>query len=75
MLGNYVYADGETNVRVSMAVDALTRQVVRDREDVALAFLAPPTDVFAVPPTAVARSVENYAQRHTSRSCGCPFAP
>ena len=51
MIGNYVYADGETNVRVSMAVDALTRHVVeaKGRDDVALAFLATPTDVFAVP--------------------------
>lgn len=73
VLGNYVYADGETNVRVSMAVDALTQKVIHDREDVALAFLATPTDVFAVPATAVARSVENYAQRHTSKVLRVPL--
>ncbi len=73
VLGNYVYADGETNVRVSMAVDALTQKVARDRDDVALAFLATPTDVFAVPPSAVARSVENYAQRHTSKVLRVPL--
>ncbi|EWS99745.1 hypothetical protein N865_20925 [Intrasporangium oryzae NRRL B-24470] len=74
-IGNYVYADGETNVRVSMAVDALTEQVVasKGRDDVALAFLATPTDVFAVPGEAVARSVANYAQRHTSKVVRVPL--
>ncbi|GAA6525112.1 hypothetical protein [Intrasporangium sp. DVR] len=75
VLGNYVYADGATNVRVATAVDALTQRVVEDRgrEDVSLAFLATPTDVFAVPPAAVARSVENYAQRHTSKVLRVPL--
>jgi hypothetical protein len=75
VLGNYVYADGETNVRVSMAVDALTRRVVaaRGRDDVALAFLATPTDVFAVPGEAVARSVTSYAHRHTSKVLRVPL--
>ncbi len=50
VLGNYVYADGATNMRVAMAVDTLTQELLRRRDDVALAFLATPTDVFAVPP-------------------------
>jgi len=49
VLGNYVYADGAANVRVSTAVDALTVRLLGERHDVALAFLATPTDVFAVP--------------------------
>lgn len=75
VLGNYVYADGATNVRVSMAVDALTRKVIRDkgRDDVALAFLATPTDVFAVPAAAVERSVANYAARHTAKFLRVPL--
>ncbi|GAA2747363.1 hypothetical protein GCM10009868_36540 [Terrabacter aerolatus] len=74
-IGNYVYADGETNVRVSMAVDALTRQVTASRghEDVALAFLATPTDVFAVPGAAVERSVDSYAHRRTSKVLRVPL--
>ena len=63
VLGDYVYADGATNVRVSAAVDALTVRLTADRDDVALAFLATPTDVFAVPPDAVAQSVRAYAGR------------
>lgn len=75
VIGNYVYADGETNVRVSMAVDALTRHVVdaRGAADVALAFLATPTDVFAVPGEAVARSVDSYAHRRTSKVLRVPL--
>ena len=49
VLGNYVYADGAANVRVSSAVDALTVRLQAERRDVALGFLATPTDVFAVP--------------------------
>ena len=75
VIGNYVYADGATNVRVSTAVDALTERVVaqRGREAVALAFLATPTDVFAVPGEAVERSVRSYAERRTSKLLRVPL--
>ncbi len=63
VLGNYVYADGAANVRVSAAVDALTLRLQQARPEAALAFLATPTDVFAVPGEAVAQSVRNYAAR------------
>ncbi|MBJ7453041.1 MAG: hypothetical protein JHC71_13310 [Blastococcus sp.] len=63
VLGNYVYADGATNVRVSTAVDALTVRLTAARPELALAFLATPTDVFAVPADAVAQSVRAYAGR------------
>ena len=63
VLGNYVYADGATNVRVSMAVDELTRRVRDVGDGVALAFLATPTDVFAVPGDAVAHSTRAYETR------------
>ena len=63
VLGNYVYADGAANVRVASAVDALTVRLQAARPDVALAFLATPTDVFAVPPEAVAESGRRFATR------------
>jgi hypothetical protein len=63
ILGNYVYADGAANVRVASAVDALTVRLLATRRDVALAFLATPTDVFAVPADAVAHSARAYAGR------------
>ncbi|MFI7606394.1 hypothetical protein ACIBTV_14830 [Micromonospora sp. NPDC049366] len=67
VLGNYVYADGATNVRVAVAVDALTRHLQERRDDVALAFLATPTDVFAVPGEAVRHAERGYACRGVGR--------
>ncbi len=45
----------------------------RGQDEVALAFLATPTDVFAVPGSAVARSVANYADRRTSKVLRVPL--
>ncbi|MEU7866218.1 hypothetical protein [Dactylosporangium sp. NPDC049140] len=61
VLGNYVYADGPLNVRVAMAVDALTVHLRERRPDLGLAFLATPTDVFAVPDDAVDEATRRYA--------------
>lgn len=49
IVGNYVYADGATFVRVAGAADALIEHLVSTRPDVGIAYLATPTDVFAVP--------------------------
>ncbi|RBY79513.1 hypothetical protein DQ238_09920 [Geodermatophilus sp. TF02-6] len=74
VLGNYVYADGATNVRVSTAVDALTVRLAAARDDLALGFLATPTDVFAVPADAVEQSVRAYAGRsRTAKLLGRPL--
>jgi hypothetical protein len=70
VLGNYVYADGADNVRVASAVDALTVRLRASRGDVALAFLATPTDVFAVPADAVAQSARAYAARSSAAKLG-----
>ncbi len=73
VVGNYVYADGALNVRLSAAVDALTEAVRFDRPDTALAVLATPTDVFAVPGDAVEASVAAYAGRRTSKVLRVPL--
>jgi hypothetical protein len=74
VLGDYVYADGAANVRVSVAVDALRQELLRRRDDVALAFLATPTDVFAVPQDAVAHSMRAYESRsRVGRLAGRPL--
>jgi hypothetical protein len=76
VLGNYVYADGAANVRVCTAADALTVRLLAHRSDVALAFLATPTDVFAVPADAVAQSARAYATRPlAARLAGWPLQP
>jgi hypothetical protein len=70
VLGNYVYADGAANVRVASAVDALTVRLQGRRSDVALAFLATPTDVFAVPADAVTQAVNGYSSRSLTAKLG-----
>jgi hypothetical protein len=73
VLGNYVYADGVTNLRVSAAVDALTVQLLERRDDVALSFLATPTDVFAVPPDVVEHARSGAAPGRLLRSLRLPL--
>jgi hypothetical protein len=58
LIGNYAYADGADFVRVAMAADAIITVLQRRLDEVALAYLATPTDVFAVPPEAVAMARE-----------------
>ena len=74
VLGNYLYADGGTHVRVSVAADALATRLTRDRPDTGLAFLATPTDVFAVPRDAVEQSARAYRERSgTAKVVGRPL--
>jgi hypothetical protein len=74
VVGNYVYADGATNVRVAAAVDAMSESARAHRDgSTTLAFLATPTDVFAVPGEAVAHSVRAYAERRTSKLLRVPL--
>ena len=53
VIGNYAYADGADFVRVAMGADAVIVSLQRERQDISLAYLATPTDVFAVPFEAV----------------------
>ena len=73
VLGNYVYADGVTNLRVSSAVDALTVHLLAQRDDVALSFLATPTDVFAVPPEVVEHAGSGTAPGRVLRTLRVPL--
>jgi hypothetical protein len=63
ILGNYVYAPGGAYPLLAAAVDALGTHLRHHRPDTALAFLATPTDVYAVPAAAVEHSRERYAAR------------
>jgi hypothetical protein len=73
VLGNYCYADGANHVRVSMAGDALASHLVQHRPDTALAFLATPTDTFAVPAEEVAKANAAYASRSVSKVLRTPL--
>jgi hypothetical protein len=52
-IASLAYAGGEAHVRVSLAMDLLVEALGRDRPGGSLAYLATPTDVFAVPPQAL----------------------
>lgn len=56
VIGNYAYADGADFVRVAMGADTVIVSLQRELDDVSLAYLATPTDVFAVPYAAVEHS-------------------
>ena len=60
-VGDYVYAPGALHVRISTAVDAILATLVDRRNDVGLAYLATPTDVYAVPSEVVTASMDAYA--------------
>jgi hypothetical protein len=66
VLGSYVYAPGADHVRVTTAVDAITKRLIARRQDLTLAFLATPTDAYAVPVDAVEMSQARYATRSRS---------
>lgn len=55
-LGNYSYADGGLFVRLSVAVDLVIAHLQQTRDDLSLAYLASPADVFTVPMAAVEMS-------------------
>jgi len=63
VLGNYAYADGAAHVRVAAAADALAAYLLPRRPDTALASLATPTDVYAVPAATVAQANAAYQRR------------
>jgi hypothetical protein len=66
VVGNYVYAPGAAYPRLSAVADALAVHLVERRPGTALAFLATPTDVYAVPDEVVIQASERYRQRGRS---------
>jgi hypothetical protein len=65
-VGNYVYADGGLHVRVSEAIDAIITHLQASRDDLTVAFLATPTDVFTVPWDAVQDAWARYERQKKS---------
>lgn len=56
VVGSYAYADGSSFLKLAGALDALTVTLQRTNQRAAIAYLATPTDVFAVPAEVVGRS-------------------
>jgi hypothetical protein len=59
----HAYLDGERHVRLAVAMDLIQRAACAGRPGTTLAFLATPTDVFAVPREAALVSMESYRAR------------
>lgn len=62
VVGGYAYLDGQMHVRVSLAMDAIMRHLMAARQDISLAFLATPTDVFAIPAEAAEMAHMRFEQ-------------
>lgn len=62
-IGNLAYLDGERHVRVSLAMDAISATLCAHDARTSLAYMATPTDVFAVPEALAAEVMRRYAER------------
>ena len=62
VVGGYAYLDGQMHVRVALAMDAIMESLLGARSDVSLAFLATPTDVFAIPAEAAEMAKTRFEQ-------------
>ncbi len=73
VLGSYAYADGAVHVLLSMAADAIAVDLLARRDDLTLAYLATPTDVFMVPMAAVEESRRRWDSRGLSGLLQAPL--
>jgi hypothetical protein len=74
VLANYGYADGALNMRLSMASDAISVALRQERgDDVTLAFLATPTDAFAVPAAAMEAARAGWDSNRLARAARRPM--
>lgn len=62
-IASLAYLDGEKHLRVSLAMDLIAQTVIDAQPSCSLAYLATPTDVFAVPPEAVAMAQQRMQDR------------
>ena len=59
-VGSYAYLNGALHVQVSLAMDAITRDLSEKRKGTSLAYLCTPTDLHLVPEEVYDASIENY---------------
>ena len=60
VIGSYAYLDGALFVKLSMAMDAIAKDLVESRKNTALAYLCTPTDCHIGTPAASAVASRNY---------------
>jgi hypothetical protein len=60
-VGSYAYLDGALHVQVSLAMDAICRDLSEKRKGTSLAYLCTPTDLHLIPKEAHDAAAQNYA--------------
>ena len=59
-VGSYAYLNGAAHVQVSLAMDAICRDLTEKRKGTSLAYLCTPTDAHLIPKEAFDAASENY---------------
>jgi hypothetical protein len=74
-VGSYAYLNGALHVQVSLAMDAITKDLSEKRPNTSLAYLCTPTDLHLVPEEAFRASEANYKEYSSRPLCeSCLFA-
>jgi hypothetical protein len=68
-VGSYAYLNGALHVQVSLAMDAITRDLSEKRPGTSLAYLCTPTDLHLVPKEAWDASIANYKEYNQRPLC------
>jgi hypothetical protein len=70
-VGSYAYLNGALHVQVSLAMDAITRDLSEKRPGTSLAYLCTPTDLHLVPKESWDASIQNYKEYNKKPLCKC----
>ena len=68
-VGSYAYLNGALHVQVSLAMDAITKDLSEKRRGTSLAYLCTPTDLHLVPEEAFRASEENFKDYSSRPLC------
>ena len=68
-IGSYAYLDGARHVQVSLAMDAICKDLSEKRKDVSLAYLCTPTDLHLVPKEAYEAAKANHKKYSSYLFC------
>lgn len=74
-VGSYAYLNGALHVQVSLAMDAITKDLSEKRPNTSLAYLCTPTDLHLVPEEAFRASEKNFKEYSSRPLCKCRCTP
>ncbi len=70
-VGSYAYLNGALHVQVSLAMDAITKDLSEKRPNTSLAYLCTPTDLHLVPVEAFRAAEANHEEYSSKPLCTC----